>query len=225
MTKNYWDWKPVFHMDPYKSALLVIDMQNAFLEKGSPLEVPMAREQVPVFKKMLSYCREQGIPVIYTEFCIGPDFHYKFYWKNAEQRGLRVEAPYCELWDGKYETEIYHELKPLPSEKVIKKFGYDCFAETDLDSVLKSLGVSNLIVTGTVLNWCVDSTVRAAYHKHYDVTVISDAVSSYDHAGGTAEDWCKMELNLIAEAFGRVVSSDDAIEEMNSFQQQEARSI
>ncbi|RST57300.1 cysteine hydrolase [Siminovitchia terrae] len=225
MAKDYWEWKPVFQMDPIKSALLVIDMQNAFLEKGSPLEVPMAREQVPVIKKMLSYCRGKGIPIIYTEFCIRPDFHYKFYWKIAEQRGLRVEAPYCELWDGKFETEIYPELKPLPNERVIKKFGYDCFAETDLDATLKSLDVSQLLVAGTVLNWCVDSTVRAAYHKHYDVTVISDAVSSYDHAGATAEDWCKMELNLIAEAFGRVVASDDVIEEMKSIHQLKDKNI
>lgn len=217
MPKRYWEWEPTFKINPNKSALLVIDMQNAFLEKGSPLEVPMAREQIPVIKKLLAYCREHGIPVLYTAFCIGPDKHYKFYWKIASQRGLKIEEPVCELWDGKHESEIYTELKPFPEERVIKKYGYDCFAETTLDPELRALGVSNLIFTGTVLNWCVDSTVRAAFHKHYDVTVISDAVSSYDHAGGTAEDWCRMELDLFAEAFGRVVTSKEAIDEMNSF--------
>lgn len=217
MGKNYWEWNPVFQINPDESALLIIDMQNAFLDKGAPLEVPMARQQIQVLKKLISYCRGKGIPVIYTAFCVGPDFHYKFYWKMAEQRGLNIQEPFCELWDGKHETLIYSELQPLPGEKVIKKFGYDCFAETTLEADLRQLGVSHLIVTGTVLNWCVDSTVRAAYHKHFDVTVISDAVSTYDHGGGTAEDWHRMELNLIAEAFGRVMTSEEVMEELDTF--------
>lgn len=219
MSKKYWEWEPAFDIDPNVSALLVIDMQEGFLEEGSPLEVPMAREQISTFKKLISYCRKNEIPVIYTAFCIKPDsgFIYNFYLKIAKQRGIKIDEPHFEFWDGKPETEIYSELAPLPNEHVLKKFGYDCFAETTLDEDLKALGVKNLIVTGTVLNWCVDSTVRAAYHKHYDVTVIADAVSSYDHAGATAEDWYEMELNLFAEAFGRVITADNAMKEMDSF--------
>lgn len=215
MVKEYWEWEPVFDIDSDESALLIIDMQNAFLEKDHPLEVPMAREQIPVFKKLINYCREKEIPIIYTAVYLDSKNHYKFYWNIAEQRGMKVKEPHCEMWDGKHETEIYPELQPLPNDKVIKKYGYDCFAGTDLDTYLRSLGVSNLIMTGTVLNWCVDSTVRAAYHKHYDVTVISDAVSTYEHGGGTAEDWKRMELNLFAEAFGRVMSSKNLIKELD----------
>lgn len=214
--KKYSDWRPTFKINPDKTALLVIDMQNGFIEEGGPLEVPMARQQIPVFKKMINYCRQNKIPVIFTEFYIGPDNNYDFQWKIAEQRGLKYKEPYCEFWEGKHETEIYRELKPLSSERVIKKYGYDCFAETTLDDNLRALNVSNLLITGTVLNWCVDSTVRAAYHKHYNVTILSDAVSSYDHAGGTAEQWCEMELNMFAEAFGRVMSAEECIKEMDS---------
>lgn len=215
MGKIYSEWTPVFHLDRAKSALLVIDMQNGFIEEGAPLEVPMAREQVPVIKELITFCRNQKIPVIYSAFCVGPDFHYDFYWKMAKQRGLKLEEPECEFWDGKHETKIFSELYPLPNERVIKKSGYDCFAGTELDQVLHSLGVSDLMITGTVLNWCVDSTVRAAYHRHYNVAVISDGVSSLDHAGGTAEDWHRMELNLFSEAFGRVLSSEESIKELS----------
>ncbi|MEH7236407.1 cysteine hydrolase family protein [Bacillus sp. JJ1562] len=217
MEKNFWEWSPTFKLNPGKSALIVIDMQNGFIEEGSPLEVPMAREQVPTLKRLISYCREHDIPIFFTAFCVGPDANYDFYWKIAKQRGLKLEAPYCEFWDGKYETDIFSELKPLPNERVIKKYGYDCFAETTLDANLRALGVTDLLITGTALNWCVDSTVRAAYHKRYQVTVISDAVSSYEHAGGTADEWHKMELNMFAEAFGRVTTSEEAMKEMDSF--------
>lgn len=217
MEKSYWEWEPVFNINPNESALLIVDMQNGFLEKDSSLEVPMARKQIPVFKKLISFCRKTKIPVIYTTFCVRPDFHYNFYWNIAKQRGLKIDEPDCDFWDGKSETDIYSELSPLSNEKLIKKYGYDCFAETTLENDLSALGVSNIIVTGTVLNWCVDSTVRSAYHRHYNVTVISDAVSTYDHAGGTAEEWHTMELNLFAEAFSRVITADNAIEEMIKF--------
>ncbi|MEW6275515.1 MAG: cysteine hydrolase [Bacillota bacterium] len=214
MGKHYSEWEPVFRLVPGQSALLVIDMQKGFIEEGAPLEVPMAREQVPVIKELVAFCRRRAIPVLYTAFCLGPDFYYDFYWKMAKQRGLKVDRPDCDFWDGKREVEIVPELQPLPGERVIKKCGYDGFAGTELDIVLRSLGVKYLIITGTVLNWCVDSTVRGAFHRHYHVVVVADAVSTFDHAGGTAEDWCRMELNLFAEAFGRVMSAAEVMKEL-----------
>ena len=214
--KSYWEWEPAFNMVPQKTALLVIDMQNGFVEEGEPLEVPMARRQIPAIKDLITFCRGQEIPVIYTAFCVGPDFHYDFYWKMAKQRGLKLEQPDCEFWEGKRETEIARELQPLAGERVIKKSGYDSFAGTELDHILRSLGVSYLMICGTVINWCVDSTVRSAFHRRYKVVVISDGVSSYEHGGGTAEDWHTMELNLFAEAFGRVISSKKATEELST---------
>lgn len=216
MGKQYWEWEPVFRLEAGRSALLVIDMQKGFIEEGAPLEVPMARDQVPVIRRLIDFCRGRKIPVIYTAFCLGPDFHYDFYWKMAGWRGLKVESPSCGFWEGKPETEIFPDLKPLPGERVIKKCGYDSFAGTELDMVLRSLGVEYLMITGTVLNWCVDSTVRGAFHHHYKVVVVADAVSSFDHAGGTAEDWRRMELNLFAEAFGRVMPAAGVMEELGN---------
>lgn len=215
MHKNFWEWDPVFRLDPKKSALLVIDMQNAFLEEGSPLEVPMARKQVPVIKKLLRFCRERQIPVAFTAFCVGPDFHYPFYWKMAKQRGLLLDPPECTLWEGKHETAIYGELLPQPGERVIKKSGYDAFANTELEQILRSLHISYLIITGTVTNWCVDSTARSAFHRFYNVVVVADGVSMSERAGTSAEVWQNMELDLFAEAFGRVMNSEEVIKELS----------
>ncbi len=215
MGKKYWEWEPVFQLKPQETALLVIDMQNGFLDEGAPLEVPMARNQVSVLSELISFCRNKNIPVVYTAFTVGPDFNYNFYWNIAEQRGIKITSPDCAFWEGKPETEIAAALRPLPGETVIKKCGYDCFARTDLDNILRSKGIKTLLITGTVINWCVDSTVRGAYHRDYNVVVVSDTVSSYDHAGASADDWCKMELNLFAEAFGQVLSAKDVMKELN----------
>lgn len=223
MSKNYWEWQPVFRLKPLETALLVIDMQKGFLDEGAPLEVPMARQQVPALAELIAYCRSNNIPVVYSAFTVCPDFNYSFYWKMAEQRGLKVESPDCAFWEGKHETEIAEALHPLPDEIVIKKCGYDCFARTELDQILRSMGVKTLLIAGTVINWCVDSTVRSAFHKDYHVAVVADAVSSFDHAGATAEQWCSMELNLFAEAFGRVLPAKDMMAELSEVKESECK--
>jgi len=216
MAKRYWEWEPVFRLDPEKCALLVIDMQNGFIEEGSILEVPMARRQVPVVKGLVQYCRGKGIPVVFTRFCIsGEEQTNRFYWRIARQRGMDIASPGFEFLGGAHAAQVTPELAPAAGEPVIDKSGYDCFSESDLEKALSGLNVSQLMFTGTVLNWCVDSTVRAAYHRRYDVAVIADGVSSYDHAGATAEQWCGMELDLMAEAFGRVLTASDAMNELN----------
>lgn len=91
------------------------------------------------------------------------------------------------FWEGKHETEIVEELRPINGERVIKKCGYDAFANTELDQILRSLNVEYLIITGTVTNWCVDSTVRSAFHRFYKVVVAADGVSTYDHANASAD--------------------------------------
>ena len=79
----------------------------------------------------------------------------------------------------------------------------------------KELGVKTLIIAGTVVNWCVDSTIRSAYHKDYNVVVMADGVSGYNHAGISGLMWRDIELDLFAEAFAQVMDSDEIISELN----------
>jgi ureidoacrylate peracid hydrolase len=207
----------VFKIEATGSALLIIDMQNGFVEKNlTDLEVPMAREQIPAISKFINFIRKKNIPIIYSVFCVDKPPRIDFYQNIAIQRDIRASESNYHFRANTRDTEIVSELAPIDGEKIIEKSSYDCFIGTDLDHHLNTLGISSIIIAGTVLNWCVDSTVRSAYHRNYNVTVLADAVSSYDHAGAKAKDWCRMELDLFAEAFGRVVTSDDAIDEMEN---------
>lgn len=219
MSKRYWEWAPAFHMEPDKSALLVIDMQNGFVEEGASLEVPMARAQVPTIAGLVAFCREHGIPVIFTEFCVDPvnrNPRRDFYWKLAAQRGLDISEFGRDFWSDTRDCEVISALEPRADETVIKKTAYDSFADTELEEALASRGITQLMMLGTVVNWCVDSTARTAYHRQYDVTVIADGVSAFEHAGASGEDWCRMELDLFAEGFGRVMTSDEAMAELTA---------
>jgi nicotinamidase-related amidase len=214
MARRYWEWEPVFRLAAQRAALLIVDMQAGFVEPGAALEVPMARAQLPTIRGLIEFCRARRIPVIFTAFCVDPDFRYPFYWAMARQRGLALEAPAAMFREGRPETAIVPALAPVAGERVVRKCGYDAFAHTELEAMLRGLGVTDLIVAGTVVNWCVDSTVRGAFHRFFNVVVVADGVSGYDHAGASGEQWRDMELDLFAEAFGRVLMAEQVMKEL-----------
>jgi nicotinamidase-related amidase len=214
--KRWWEWKPVFRLDPRRSALLVIDMQKGFTSKGAPFEVPMARAQLKKIAELVLFARSIKLPVIFTKFAISKSFNYPFYWEIAKQRGLKLGATNRNFWPGTKEWELDDELKATESDIVVEKYGYDAFANTTLEQYLRARDVEYLIVCGTVVNWCVDSTVRSAFHRFYKVTVAADGVSGYDHAGLTGSQWQEAELDLFAEAFARVMTIEDIIRELRS---------
>ena len=152
---------------------------------------------------------------IFSSLC--KDYAYDFYWKRNKERGLLNKDGSCKFSRNSSETQLCDSLASLVSDNdcVFSKYSYDCFAHTSLEFELKRRHIKTVIVVGTVVNWCVDSTVRSAYHKDYNVVVLSDCVSGYEHAGATGEKWVDMELDLFAEGFAEVMSSDAAISELN----------
>lgn len=152
---------------------------------------------------------------IFSSLCKG--YAYDFYWKRNKERGLLNKDGSCKFSRNSAETQLCDSLASLVSDNdcVFSKYSYDCFAHTSLEFELKRRHIKTVIVVGTVVNWCVDSTVRSAYHKDYNVVVLSDCVSGYEHAGATGEKWVDMELDLFAEGFAEVMSSDAAISELN----------
>ena len=216
MSKKYWEWKPSFDLKAEETAFLIIDMQKGFVDKGGCLEVPMAREQVGTTADFKKFCNNHNIPVFMSVFAQGPDYSYDFYWKKNKERGLLLDDGTYKFAVGSEECEMTAALSAKPEDTVFTKYGYDCFAHTDLDAWLKKDNIKTIIICGTVVNWCVDSTVRSAYHKDYNVVVLSDAVSGYDHAEATGKQWVNMELDLFGEGFARVVSEEDAKKEIVS---------
>jgi ureidoacrylate peracid hydrolase len=215
MGKRFWEWEPVFEIKPQETALLVIDMQDGFINPGAALEVPMARKQIPTIANLADFCRSKKIPVFFSRFIFNKEHTYDFYYRMAAQRGLRCDDSGNAFDFNDPESEISASLAPMPEDIVFPKYGYDCFAYSNLDTMLKEHGIKTLVVTGTVVNWCVDSTIRSAYHQNYNVVVISDAVSAYDQAGLSAQTWCDIELDLFAEAFGEVMPASALISQLS----------
>lgn len=185
-----------------RCALIVIDMQNDFLKPGGALyynDVPMAA--VPNIKRLMGFCRQTGIPVIYTKTLLNNGFDISplevAYQPVLRDRGLRV---------GTWGADIIDELSPAPAEPIICKHRYDAFYNTNLDVILKNIRgmgvVDTVIITGTVTNVCCESTARAAFMRDYKVVFSSDACGAFDSAAH------KGTLRNIQHFFGRVVDTD-----------------
>jgi nicotinamidase-related amidase len=154
-------------VDPTKTALIIVDMQNDFVREGGSLLVPDADGTIPKIKGLLDLARESGMKVVFTQ-----DTHTE-------------GDPEWEIWpehvrEGSWGWEIVDELAPREDELVIRKVRYDAFYGTHLDHYLRVWGVDTLIICGTVANICVHYTAASAALRWFEVVISRDATSALD---------------------------------------------
>src|ERR1700686_3123563 len=164
-------------IDPVKTAMIVVDMQNDFVASGAPIEVSAARAMVPKLAEALKICRDAGIRVIYTAHV---------HRRDGCDMGLfddlhPVIANRDALVDGTPGVDIYSELAPAAGEHVIKKHRYSGFFGTDLDIILREWGIDTVIISGTTTENCCHATARDAMFRNYRVVCLSDATATYDY--------------------------------------------
>ncbi len=152
-----------------KAALLVIDMQYFFLDPASPSYTCGGPAILPKLQKVIHAFRQANRPVIYTRHVHHPDY---------------LDAGIMAWWwegmckEGTPESEIHQDIAPRPNEKVIFKHRYSAFYNTDLETVLRSLKVEELVVAGIMTNMCCESTARDAYFRDYRVFFLADGTGS-----------------------------------------------
>lgn len=205
---RYWEWEDPFKINPEETALLIIDMQTGFTQESGPLFTPQCKEQLPVIVDLKKFCNEKGIPVFMSVFAQDVDFHNDHYWFRNKERGLLRPDGSFGFKLGSPECEMDPQLAPVGDDVVFPKYTYGCFSHTELETWLKKKRITTLIICGTVTNWCVDSTIREAYHKDYKIVAVADGISSYPHCGAEADTWNQMFFDLWAEMFGRVTTAD-----------------
>jgi ureidoacrylate peracid hydrolase len=190
-------------LDPRRTAVLVVDMQNAFLDpKGSlgRMGVPMDRTRLPVphVQRVLAAARARAVPVVHLRFTLEPDL------ADLGVLGRRFpplrELGHCAA--GSWDAAFYPGMEPRSGEHVIDKNRFSGFFGTRLDALLRCLGADTLVVVGVATNVCVESTVRDAFHRDYRVVVPREATGSY------TEEMEAASLAGIAFAFATVASVD-----------------
>jgi ureidoacrylate peracid hydrolase len=170
-----------------RSALIVVDMQNAYASKGGYLDlagfdVSGATVVIDNVLAAIEVARANSMRIIY--FKNGWDGSYlraggpsspnqrksnalKFMRANPQHFGKLLAK-------GSWDYELVDQLKPLESEIVIEKPRYSGFVSTDVDSILRSRDIQTLFFVGIALNVCVEATVRDAFGREYNSVVIKD---------------------------------------------------
>ena len=171
-----------------QTAVIVIDMQNAYASPGGYLDlagfdISGAQKVIDNTKGVLEVARRAGMPVIYFQNGWDPDYveaggpgSPNWHKSNAlKTMRARPELQGQLLARGGWDYELVDALKPEPGDIVLHKTRYSGFFNSQLDSVLRSRGIRNLVFVGIATNVCVESTLRDGFFLEYFGIVLEDA--------------------------------------------------
>ncbi|GIL03030.1 MAG: hydrolase [Alphaproteobacteria bacterium] len=195
-------------LEPARTALLVIDMQNAFLAPGAPLETPAARSIVDNINRLAAAMRQAGGRVVWITTTLAPagsarDWIYLTDFVGGDRRetiraALRPGSDHHRLWPG---------LEARDGDLACVKDRFSPFSPgaSDLDAMLRGAGIDHLVIAGTLTDVCCECTARDAMMLNYRVTVVEDA-----NAAGTDEDHLR-GLTTVARLFADVATTDEVV--------------
>lgn len=189
-------------VDPGSTALLVIDVQNDYVDpqgavgrKGGDMARCVA--MVPTLERFLEATRAAGVPVVFTRNWHRPETDSDA-WRDRTSRAWSMDERPGRA--GTWGAEFYR-LVPRDGEEIVSKFRYDAFLGTNLEYLLRARGTRTVICTGTTTNVCVESTARAAHMRDFNVVLVADCCASREAELHDAT------LENIRRHFGTVVTA------------------
>jgi ureidoacrylate peracid hydrolase len=198
----------------FRSALLIIDMQNDFCAPGFGAEqlgrdISAARAVIPRICALRQAARNAGALVVHIAFSTLPSHGSDSgSWLAQRRRSTASGDSLCIA--GTPGFEFIDELTPENGELVIEKHRYSAFTGTSLDMKLRARHIESLVITGVSTNACVESTARAACELDYYLNVPPDAVGSWDRRLHEAT------LENINHRFGVTLSTEEITSIWNS---------
>ncbi|MEA5119016.1 MAG: cysteine hydrolase [Propionicimonas sp.] len=168
-------------MNPATTALVLIEFQNDFTSEGGTLhgavsEVMNATGTLPNAKAALEASRAAGVTIVHSPISFQPGY----YEISAHPYGiLKGVVDSSSFVKGTWGCEIVGDVAPAEGDIVLEgKRGLDAFGSTNLDFILRSKGITTIVLAGFLTNCCVESTMRSAYEKGFEVYTLTDAVGA-----------------------------------------------
>lgn len=184
-------------VDPQKTALVLIEYQNDFTTEGGSLHdaVKAVMDETGMLentKRLVDEARKAGATIIHAPISFAPGYG-ELGDPDRVYGILKGVIDSNSFVKGTWGVEICDELTPQEGDIVVEgKRGLDTFATTNLDFVLRSNDIETVVLGGFLTNCCVESTMRSAYEKGYDVITLTDctaATSDEEQRVATARDY------------------------------------
>ena len=187
---------------PEETALIVVDMQNAYLSPGGYIDlvgfdVSGAPPVIEETAQVIAACRAAGIPVIYLQNGFSPDQREvggpsaPVWHKSNALKFMRANEAYAGrlITHGTWDHAIVEALAPEPGDILVPKSRYSGFAGTGLEQILAARRIRTLLVAGVANNVCVESTIRDAYHREFFPVMVTDATMAAGPAAQQATEF------------------------------------
>jgi biuret amidohydrolase len=196
-------------LDPTRTALIVIDVQNTyFKDKPTPKETAawrpfferMRGTVIPNTQRLIKECRARGVEVVFARIaCQKPD---------GRDRSLSQKKPgfnYLLLPKDGEDSQIVPELAPMADDIVVLKTTDSVLTGTNLRLLLHNMGIKDVIVAGIFTDQCISSSVRSLADESFNVVVVEDCCAA------ATMDLHRHELEVINMIYCHVVQLDEAL--------------
>ena len=199
-------------LDPARTALVVIDMQTAFCAPGAPAEVPLARAIVPAINTLTAALRKLGCPVIWVlhaNTSRGNRSDWELFFNHVVGDDVR-ERTIAALAPG--QQTIWSELDVSADDHTVIKNRYSALipGSSQLERLLRSLGIDTVLIAGTKTNVCCESTARDAMMLDFKTVMLSDCCAAL------SDDEHRATLETILQQFGDVSTVDQVLRKLSA---------
>ena len=195
-------------LDPARTAHIIVDLQNGFMEPGATVEIPQAREIVPNVNRISATVRAAGGLNVFIRYLIDDTAIVQWstwftYFATPERRKSMNET-FCR---GCHGFELWPELQVQRKDLIVDKTRFGAFVpgSSDLHDILQARGIDTLIITGTATNVCCESTARDAMQMNYKVIFVADANATNTDAEHNAT------LNNMMRLFADVMTTEELL--------------
>jgi ureidoacrylate peracid hydrolase len=199
-------------MDPAKTAIVLVEYQNDFTTEGGVLHgaVKTVMDQTGMLthtKALVSAARSAGATIIHSPIQFAAGYYEITRHPYGILKGVVDSNAFVK---GSWGAEIVGDLTPADGEIVLEgKRGLDAFASTNLDFILRSKGIETVVLAGFLTNCCVESTMRSAYERGYEVITLTDCVagtSPEEHANAITYDYPMFSKPMSSTEFETALS-------------------